>query len=129
MLDAVADAAYSEAIKAVAIEAIHATQEETQRVLEKGMRFAQSPESGLKQKERDLVHSWLGKVSNTLKKRATMILEKVIGFLRGQPAREAARQRIREQARPAVQRILQEHRHKIHDMKAERTTHHHWEER
>ena len=129
MLDAVADAAYSEAIKAVAIEAIHATQEETQRVLEKGMRLAQSPESGLKQKERDLVHSWLGKVSNTLKKRATMILEKVIGFLRGQPAREAARQRIREQARHAVQKILQEHRHKIHDMNAEKTTHHHWEER
>ena len=93
------------------------------------MRLAQSPESGLKQKERDMVQSWLEKVSNTLKKRATTILEKVIGFLRGQPVREAARHRIREQVRPAVQKILQEHRQKIHGLKAEKTMHHHQKER
>ena len=55
-----------------------------------------------------------------------MILEKVIGFLRGQPVREVARQQICEQARPAVQKILHEHRQKIHDMKARN---HNWEER
>ena len=109
VLDAVADAAYHEAVKVVAFDAIHATQEETQRVLEKGIALVQSPETRLKQKERDLVQSWLEKVSNTLKKRTMTIMEKVIGFLRGQPARERAKQRIREQARPFVERILDEY--------------------
>ena len=129
VLDAVADAAYSEAVKAVAIEAIKATQEETQRVLDKGMSLAASPETRLKPKERDLVQSWLDRVSNTLKKRAMTILEKVIGFLRGQPARESARRRIREQARPAVQEVLEEHQQKIREMKEGNTLRQKGEER
>ena len=107
VLDAVTDVAYREAVQVVVIDAIHATQEETQKVLAKGMRLVQSPETKLRQKERDLVMDWLEKVSNTLKKRAKTILENVVGILRGQPAREAAKQRIKEQARPSVISILE----------------------
>ena len=107
VLDAVTDVADREAGQVVAIDAIHATQEETQKVLAKGMRLVQSPETKLRQKERDLVMDWLEKVSNTLKKRAKTILENVVGILRGQPAREAAKQRIKEQARPSVISILE----------------------
>ena len=107
VLDAVTDVAYREAVQVVAIDAIHATQEETQKVLAKGMRLVQSPETKLRQKERDLVMNWLEKVSNTLKKRAKTIFENVIGVLRGQPAQEAAKQRIKEQARPSVISILE----------------------
>ncbi len=109
VLDAVADAAYREAVNVVAIDAIHATQEETQKVLAKGMSLVQSPETKMKQKERDLVMNWLEKISNTLKKRTKTILENVLGFLRGQHVRGAARQRIRDQARPSVIRILEEY--------------------
>lgn len=123
VLDAVADVAYKEAVKTVAIEAIQATQQETQRVLDKGMSLAQSPETKLRQKERDLIMNWLEKASNTLKKRAKTILENVISHLRGQPAREAARQRIRKEAKPSVIRILEEYHQNNHTQRSSPRSH------
>ena len=114
VLDAVSDAAYQEAVKVVAIDAIHATQEETQRVLDKGVSLAQSPETRLKPRERELVLDWLGKVSGTLKKRAATILQKVIEKLRHPTLRKTMTEKIREQARPSVRKILEEHRQTIH---------------
>lgn len=114
VLDAVSDAAYHEAVRVVAIDAIHATQEETQRVLDKGMILAQSPETRLKPKERELVLDWLGKVSSTLKKRAAMILQKVIEKLRHPTMRKTMTEKIREQAKPSVGKILEEHKQTIH---------------
>ena len=114
VLDAVSDAAYQEAVKVVAIDAIHATQEETQRVLDKGVSLAQSPETRLKPRERELVLDWLGKVSSALKKRAVTILQKVIERLRHPTMRKTMTEKIREQARPSVRKILEEHRQTIH---------------
>jgi hypothetical protein len=114
VLDAVSDSAYQEAVKVVAIDAIHATQEETQRVLDKGMNLAQSPETRLKPRERELVLDWLEKVSSALKKRAATILKKVIEKLRHPTMRKSMTEKIREQARPAVRKILEEHRQTIH---------------
>lgn len=114
VLEAVADAAYKEAVRVVAIDVIHAAQEETQKVLTKGMSLVQSPETRMKPKERDLVMNWLEKVSNTLKKRTKTIFENVLGFLLRQPVREAARQRIREQVRPSVIKILEEYHQNAH---------------
>ena len=114
VLDAVSDAAYQEAVRVVAIDAIHATQEETQRVLDKGMILAQSPETRLKPKERELVLDWLGKVSATLKKRAATILQKVIEKLRHPTMRKTMTEKIREQAKPSVRKILEEHQQTIH---------------
>ncbi len=114
VLDAVSDAAYQEAVKVVAIDAIHATQEETQRVLDKGVSLAQSPETRLKPRERELVLDWLGKVSSALKKRAVTILQKVIEKLRHPTMRKTMTEKIREQARPSVRKILEEHRQTIH---------------
>ena len=114
VLDAVSDAAYQEAVKVVAIDAIHATQEETQRVLDKGVSLAQSPETRLKPRERELVLDWLGKVSSALKKRAVTILQKVIEKLRHPTMRKTMTEKIREQARPSVRKILEEHQQTIH---------------
>ncbi len=114
VLDAVSDAAYQEAVRVVAIDAIHATQEETQRVLDKGMILAQSPETRLKPKERELVLDWLGKVSATLKKRAATILQKVIEKLRHPTMRKTMTEKIREQARPSVMKTLEENKQTIH---------------
>lgn len=114
VLDAVSDAAYQEAVKVVAIDAIHVTQEETQRVLDKGVSLAQSPETRLKPRERELVLDWLGKVSSALKKRAVTILQKVIEKLRHPTMRKTMTEKIREQARPSVRKILEEHRQTIH---------------
>ena len=114
VLDAVSDAAFQEAVKVVAIDAIHTTQEETQRVLDKGVSLAQSPETRLKPRERELVLDWLGKVSSALKKRAVTILQKVIEKLRHPTMRKTMTEKIREQARPSVRKILEEHRQAIH---------------
>ena len=117
VLDDIADATYKEAVKVVAIETIHATQEETQRVLDKGIRLALSPETRLRQKERELIMDWLGKVSNTLKKRALTILQTVIEKLQHPTMRKAMTDRIKEQARPSVRKILEEYRQTINQGK------------
>ena len=109
VLDAVADAAYREAVKAVATEAIRETQKQDLLVLEKGKQKVMSPEFKMKQKEREIVVEWFDRAANTLKKRAKFILEKVVEALRLPAAREAMKAKIKEQARPFVERILEEH--------------------
>ena len=113
VLDAVADVAYKEAVKVVALDAIHATQDEMQRVLDKGINMVQSPETKLKQKDRDLVSEWLARVSSTLKKRAMTILKKVIEKLQLTTARSASIAQIKEQAKPSVRQLLEEHKQTI----------------
>ena len=74
----------------------------------------QSPEVKLKQKERDLITDWLGKVSNTLRKRAMTILQTVIEKLQHPTMRKAMTDRIKEQAGPSVRKILEEYRQNNH---------------
>ena len=53
---------------------------------------------------------WLGKAANTLKKRAKSIFEKVVEALRLPATREAAKAKIKEQARPSILELLQSHK-------------------
>ena len=64
----------------------------------------------MKQKEREAVVEWLGKAANTLKKRAKSIFEKVVEALRLPATREAAKAKIKEQARPSILELLQSHK-------------------
>lgn len=128
-LDAVADVAYREAVKVVAAEAIQETQRQDLMVLEKGKQKVMSPEIKMKQKDRELVMDWFEKAANTLKKRAKSIFEKVIEALRLPAAREAAKAKIKEQARPSILELLQSHKQKSNETIVQHPKHHSWEER
>ena len=129
VLEAVADTAYREAVKVVAAEAIRETQEQDLMVLEKGRQQVMSPETKMKQKDRELVADWLVRAANTLKKRAKSILEKVIDALRLPATRDAAKAKIKEQARPSIIELLQNYKQKSQEPQAQKPRQHSWEER
>ena len=129
VLEAVADTAYREAVKVVAAEAIRETQEQDLMVLEKGRQQVMSPETKMKQKDRELVADWFVRAANTLKKRAKSILEKVIEVLRLPATRDAAKAKIKEQARPSIIELLQNYKQKSQEPQAQKPRQHSWEER
>ena len=111
-LDAIADAAYNEAIKTVALEAINETQQEQLKLLDDQGAKVWSPETRLREKERRLIHDWLLDTADLLKKRAHSILEKVIKKLRNPTIRNSVKERFKTQAKPVVERILEEYHQK-----------------
>ena len=129
VLEAVADTAYREAVKVVAAEAIRETQEQDLMVLEKGRQQVMSPETKMKQKDRELVADWFVRAANTLKKRAKSILEKVIEVLRLPATRDAAKAKIKEQAKPSIIELLQNYKQKSQELQAQKPRQHSWEER
>ncbi|MBQ9263482.1 MAG: serine/arginine repetitive matrix protein 2 [Clostridia bacterium] len=128
-LDAVADIAYREAVKVVAAEAIRETQRQDLLILEKGKQKVMSPEIKMKQKDRELVVEWFGKAANTLKKKAKSIFEKVVEALRLPATREAAKAKIKEQARPSIHELLQTYKQKSQETRTQKPRQHSWEER
>ena len=128
-LDAVADVAYREAVKVVAAKAIQETQKQDLMVLEKGKRNVMSPEIKMKQKDRDLVLEWFEKAANALKKRAKSIFEKVVEALHLPATREAAKEKIKEQAKPSIYELLRTYKQKSQETRTQKPRQHSWEER
>ena len=128
-LDAVADVAYKEAVKVVAAKAIQETQKQDLMVLEKGKQQVMSPEIKMKQKERERVVEWFEKAANTLKKRAKSIFEKVVEALRLPTTRDAAKQKIKEQAKPSIYKLLQTYKQKSQETRTQKPKQHSWEGR
>ena len=129
VLEAVADAAYREAVKAVATEAIWETQKQDLMVLEKGKQKVMSPEFKMKQKEREIVVEWFDRAANTLKKRAKSIFDKVVEALRLPATREATKERIKEKLKPSFREVLQNYTRKAHEQNAQRKQTYRGEER
>ena len=119
-LDAVADAAYKEAVKVVAAKAIQETQKQDLMILEKGKQQVMSPEIKMKQKDRDLVVEWFEKAANTLKKKAKSIFEKVVEVLRLPATREAAKAKIKEQAKPSIHELLRTYKQKSQETRTQK---------
>lgn len=120
---------HREAVKVVAAEAIRETQEQDLMVLEKGRQQVMSPETKMKQKDRELVADWFVRAANTLKKRAKSILEKVIDALHLPATRDAVKTKIKEQARPSIIELLQNYKQKSQELLAQKPRQHSWEER
>ena len=119
-LDAVADVAYREAVKVVAATAIQETQKQDLMILEKGKQKVMSPELKMKQKDRELVVEWFDKAVNTLKKRAKSIFEKVVEALRLPTTKEAAKQKIKEQAKPSIYELLRNYKQKSQETRTQK---------
>ena len=124
-LDAVAETAYSEAIKTVALDAIRETQREQLKLLDDQDARVWSPETRLREKERRLIHDWLVNTADLLKKRTHSILEKVIEKLRNPTIRNIGKEKIKAKTKPFVERIVEEYHQKsnqkkLHSHQAER---------
>ncbi len=106
VLEAVADAAYDQAVKVVARIAVDETQKADQAVIDKMINMAAEPERRLKPKERDLIAFWLRGVKDNIMKRATKVLTTVMSVLQKPEYRRAAKDRIKGNARPTVSELL-----------------------
>ena len=122
-------APYKEAVKVVAAEAIRETQRQDLMILEKGKQKVMSPEIKMKQKDRELVLEWYERATNTLKKKAKTIFEKVVEALRLPASREAAKAKIKEQAKPSIHELLRTYQQKSQETRAQKPRQHSWEDR
>ena len=105
-LEAVADAAYDQAVKVVARIAVNETQKADQDVIDKMISMTDDPERRLKPKERELIALWLRGVKDNIVKRAAKVLTTVLSVLQKPEYRRAAKDRIKETARPSVSELL-----------------------
>ena len=112
VLEAVADAAYDQAVKVVARIAVDETKKADQAVIDKMIGMAADPERRLKPKERDLIAFWLRGVKNNIVKRAAKVVTTVLSVLQKPEYRRAAKDRIKEIARPVVSELLRAYEHK-----------------
>ena len=106
VLEAVADAAYDQAVKVVTHIAVDETQKADQAVIDKMIGMAADPEKKLKPKERDLITHWLDGVKNNIVKKAAKIFATVVSVLQKPEYRRAAKAKIKETAKPAVSELL-----------------------
>ena len=112
VLDAVADAAYNQAVKVVAPIAVAETQKADQAVIDKMIGKTADPERRLKPKERDLIAFWFRGVKDNMLKRAAKVVTTVLSMLQKPEYRRAAKDRIKEIARPVVSELLRAYERK-----------------
>ena len=120
VLEAVADAAYDQAVKVVTHIAVDETQKADQAVIDKMIGMAADPEKKLKPKERDLITHWLDDVKNNIVKKAAKIFATVVSVLQKPEYRRAAKAKIKETAKPAVSELLRAYEHQPSHNKAGR---------
>lgn len=120
VLEAVADAAYDQAVKVVARIAVDETQKADQAVIDKMIGMTADPERRLKPKERDLIAFWLRGVKDNIVKRAAKVLTTVLSVLQNPEYRRAANDRIKENAKPAVSELLRAYERRLSRNKAVR---------
>ena len=112
VLEAVADAAYDQAVKVVARIAVDETQKEDQAVIDKMVGMTVEPERRMKPKERELIAFWLRGVKDNIVKRAAKVLTTVLSVLQKPGYRRAAKDKIKETARPVVSEVLRAYERK-----------------
>ena len=112
VLEAVAEAAYEQAVKVVARIAVNETQKVDQAVIDKMISMTDDPERRLKPKERELIACWLRGVKDNIVKRAAKVLTTVLSVLQKPEYRRAAKEKIKETAKPAVSQLLRAYERK-----------------
>ncbi|MBR4005535.1 MAG: hypothetical protein IKI90_06760, partial [Treponema sp.] len=63
---------------------------------------------------------WFEKAANTLKKRAKSMFEKVVEALHLPTTREAAKQKIKEQAKPSIYDLLRTYKQKSQETRTQK---------
>ena len=112
VLEAVADAAYDQAVKDIARIAVDETQKADQATVDKMINMTAAPERRMKPKERELIAFWLRGVKDNIVKRAAKVLTTVLSVLQKPEYRRVAKDRIKETARPVVSDLLRAYEHR-----------------
>lgn len=113
VLEAVADAAFDQAVKVVARIAVAETQKADQAVIDKMIGMTADPKRRMKPKERELIAFWLRGVKDNIVKWAAKIIMTVLSVLQKPEHRRAAKDRIKETAKPAVSELLSAYEHNL----------------
>ena len=111
-LEAIADAAYDQAVKVVARIAVDETQKADQAIVDKMINMTADPERRMKPKERELIAFWLRGVKDNIMKRAAKVVTTVLSVLQKPEYRRAAKDKIKETARPVVSELLRAYEHR-----------------
>ena len=112
VLEAIADAAYDQAVKVVARIAVDETQKADQAIVDKMINMTADPERRMKPKERKLIAFWLRGVKDNIMKRAAKVVTTVLSVLQKSEYRRAAKDKIKETARPVVSELLRAYEHR-----------------
>lgn len=87
--------------------AVRETQRADREEITALMKQMDSPEIHMWKKERSLVIDWLDRARRAIKKTTTQVLERVVAFFKKPEVHTAAKEQIKEKARPAIHVLLQ----------------------
>ena len=120
VLDAVSDAAYRQAVSVVTAMAVKEAQRADREKITALMKQVDSPEIHMWKKERTLVIHWLDQACHAIRDTAKQVLERVVAVFKKPEVRSAAKEQIKEKARPAIHDLLQAHAYRTAVQKAPR---------
>ena len=109
VLEAVSDVAYRQAVNVVTAIAIQETQRADRERITALMKQVDSPDTRMWKKERLLVMHWLDQARHAIRDTARQALERVAAVFRKTEVRTAAKEQIKDKARPAIHDLLQGH--------------------
>lgn len=109
VLEAVSDVAYRQAVNVVTAIAVQETQRADRERITALMKQVDSPDTRMWKKERLLVMHWLDQARHALRDTARQALERVTAAFRKTEVRTAAKEQIKDKARPAIHDLLQGH--------------------
>lgn len=117
-LDAVSDIAYRQAVSVVTAMAVKETQRADREEITALMKQADSPETHMWKKDRSLVINWLDQARHAIRNTAKQVFERVVTVFKKPEVRTAAKEQIKEKARPAIHDLLQNYANKTTVQKA-----------
>ena len=109
VLEAVSDVTYRQAVNVVTAIAVQETQRADRERITALMKQVESPDTRMWKKERLLVMHWLDQARHALRDTARQALEHVTAVFRKAEVRTAAKEQIKDKARPAIHDLLQGH--------------------
>ena len=109
VLEAVSDVAYRQAVNVVTAIAVQETQRADRERITALMKQVESPDTRMWKKERLLVMHWLDQARHALRDTARQALERVTSVFRKTEVRTAAKEQIKDKARPTIHDLLQSH--------------------
>lgn len=109
VLKAVSDVAYRQAVNVVTAIAVQETQRADRERITALMKQVDSPDTRMWKKERLLVMHWLDQARHAIRDTARQALERVAAVFRKMEVRTAAKEQIKDKARPAIHDLLQGH--------------------
>ena len=109
VLKAVSDVAYRQAVNVVTAIAVQETQRADRERITALMKQVDSTDTRMWKKERLLVMHWLDQARHAIRDTARQALERVAAVFRKMEVRTAAKEQIKDKARPAIHDLLQGH--------------------